>query len=932
MNFTKSADVVKRTTVESLASNSNTSYAILQKKKQPVGFALKSTPAPPSQSHSESIVHFKNKRKEMSSLHPPPPPSPSSASNSRMIVQNNSKANKYVQRLPPAPSPLSQSHQSHSTTSSLPPPPPSPIPSRTPTRTYSAMHGSTKEKQKEDKKYIDAVNEFSSTGNKRMTYEQIREKIQQQAQEYEDSMRIPKIEAGKEDTLKRLTDYYLRKNSTSTNNAQGTVAVEKELVRKELSAIPTSSTSAPTAPQAPIQSPMIVQGPTKEEVVEIVQKTIQESNRAFDAYQKSQTKLYQEIRNDVRKMQDTQKQNSTDKTELQKVFSRELKEVKEMIESKLKTVQESLLSRVETKIQSIRKSNVEELSKIKQWISTEQKNILEKCSKLIEMKTMEKWSTQEERIAGLEKEKENQSLENVNIEDIVRTQYEEIFCTVDETNGKTQLEIQIEDIVERVVKQYADNELNGESPRTEETSETVQYENVYSTKDNIDSRSLSIQTNIMNSRKSLNPQANHESDYHIGDFYGPGPSMDGIRGKSMFVNELRNYTDKKWLPFGKGISETVMNICVDTLNQKVFVTGSFTTVDTISVQNIAMYDIVTKEWSSLGGGGINGLGVCMCLDHEHQILYVGGIFTIVQDTTTPKQKGNVQNIAAYNLKENRWIPIPNGKLNGECGVLLYNPVDSKLYVGGTFTKIGEADIPYIGVYNTVDKTWSSLSDHELNGPCRAICLDEELQELFVGGVFHEVGDYIIYYVASINLRTGEWSELAGGLQGHCNSLCLHPNGKVLYVGGTFESVGYSDSPVQAHHVAAFDLETRIWSDMQGGVNGICYDLLYNRQDNSVYVGGSFEAVCEVKDISEESNGNCTVNRVAKFDTIQQKWIALTNHFDPRNNNENEKIGLDGNCKTIAMDDTSMYFGGGFKIAGSSQATGIVRYLNVRLKR
>ena len=240
------------------------------------------------------------------------------------------------------------------------------------------------------------------------------------------------------------------------------------------------------------------------------------------------------------------------------------------------------------------------------------------------------------------------------------------------------------------------------------------------------------------------------------------------------------------------------------------------------------------------------------------------------------------------------------------------------------------------MYDTVHKKWSSLSSDKLNGPCRAICLDEELQELFLGGVFHEVGDYIIYYVASINLRTGEWSELSGGLQGHCNSLCLHPNGKMLYVGGTFETVGYVENPVEARHVAAFDLESRSWKSLGKGVNGVCHSLLYNRQENSVYVGGSFTSVYVEEDCNsnknKNKNNNLTVNHIAKFETITETWSVLTNHFDPRNDGEIENVGLDGNCKTIAMDDTSMYFGGGFKQAGSATANGLTRFLNVRMKR
>jgi ABC-type sugar transport system substrate-binding protein len=54
-------------------------------------------------------------------------------------------------------------------------------------------------------------------------------------------------------------------------------------------------------------------------------------------------------------------------------------------------------------------------------------------------------------------------------------------------------------------------------------------------------------------------------------------------------------------------------------------------------------------------------------------------------------------------------------------------------------------------------------------------------------------------------------------------------------------------------------------------------------------------------------------------------------FDTKNDKEN-KIGLDGPCKTMAMDDKSIYLGGNFKEAGTVHAKSIVRYMNVRMKR
>jgi hypothetical protein len=44
------------------------------------------------------------------------------------------------------------------------------------------------------------------------------------------------------------------------------------------------------------------------------------------------------------------------------------------------------------------------------------------------------------------------------------------------------------------------------------------------------------------------------------------------------------------------------------------------------------------------------------------------------------------------------------------------------------------------------------------------------------------------------------------------------------------------------------------------------------------------------------------------------------------------LGLDGVCKSMVMDDKSIYIGGNFKEAGNVHANSIVRYLNVRMKK
>ena len=535
------------------------------------------------------------------------------------------------------------------------------------------------------------------------------------------------------------------------------------------------------------------------------------------------------------------------------------------------------------------------------------------------------------------------------VEKIVKLQWDTVLSSTEE-DDKSIFEVQLEKIVERIVKEEIEKDevlsQNGSL-----SSHSVHYENIYEAEKDTEfctadldldldlgvglglgleinprlKQSINLlQKTIMDERENPNKHSG------ISDIYET-TSCGGAF--SYNTNALRNLTDKRWIPLGKGVSDTVMDMYVDPVTQKLYITGLFQCVDEVSAKNIASYDIKQKEWSNVGNG-INNLGVCLCMDIENQILYVGGIFSqaggIDSDSKVKSSDGiTANNIVSYNLLTNEWESLGEG-LNSECCVLCYDPTTKKLYAGGTFTKIGDKCISYIGVYNTVNKEWSALSDNELNGPCRAMVLDHEIQELYIGGIFNEVGEYIIYYVASVNLETGEWSELSGGLQGHCNCLCLHPNRKTLYVGGTFQSVGYIENRIDAHHVASFDLENREWSSMSGGVNGVCQSMIYSRHDNSLYVGGSFKKVISDNYYNDLKDA-IIVNHIVKYDTINKEWKPLENLFDPKNEEEN-KLGLDGVCKSMVMDDKSIYIGGNFKEAGNVHANSIVRYLNVRMKK
>jgi len=76
------------------------------------------------------------------------------------------------------------------------------------------------------------------------------------------------------------------------------------------------------------------------------------------------------------------------------------------------------------------------------------------------------------------------------------------------------------------------------------------------------------------------------------------------------------------LPVNLGVNDTVLTLCTDTLQNKLYVGGKFTQAGGLPANYIASWDGTT--WSDVGGGTNNFVYALYSLDSN---LYVGGTFT-----------------------------------------------------------------------------------------------------------------------------------------------------------------------------------------------------------------------------------------------------------------------------------------------------------------
>ena len=503
----------------------------------------------------------------------------------------------------------------------------------------------------------------------------------------------------------------------------------------------------------------------------------------------------------------------------------------------------------------------------------------------------------------------------------------------DDTCAKTKFEQLIEPAVARIVQRilkydYSDKEYFTPDDDTKSVNLDIQYDEVYDyenqEKGHFEAPSVEYKIKAPENAKPrpsiLNPMLSSSLDVPADS---PDLTMDVVYKKEepiLYENELRSEfrSSRKWIRMGSGIEKgSVLDICMDRSNRRVYIVGHFKHVNRVAMENIAVYDMNIKGWHHVGDG-VPGLATCITIYESSQILFVGGLFTKVGKG---ENQITAHNIAAYYILQKKWVNLGEG-LNRECSTLYFDEESEKLYAGGSFTHSGDQKLNYVGIYDLATNQWTALYNGEINGPCRTVMKID--QDLYLGGLFTHAGtsDCHVSYVTKYDLSTNTWTSLAGGLQGYCNALAYDPEEKAVYVGGTFTSVGDRNNSQDAHHIAKFYVDHQKWDTMLGGVNNVVHSLHFDTIHKCLYVGGNFTSTFE--------STATVLNRIAIYIPYTQKWEPLPNHFPhckiSQEDDGSDNVGLNGVCKVLNLDKKSLFIAGSFQIAGNITANSIVRYV------
>jgi hypothetical protein len=411
------------------------------------------------------------------------------------------------------------------------------------------------------------------------------------------------------------------------------------------------------------------------------------------------------------------------------------------------------------------------------------------------------------------------------------------------------------------------------------------------------------------------------ADLYVGGLFSFA-NFDGHSGATRTDNVAKfNTTTGTWSALGNGAGVDFGVNAIAVIDTDLYLAGSFNNANygvsgtpTVAANKIAKFNVTTNTWTAVGNGNGNGVdyyGV-NALVVIGSDLYVGGSFTVANlggRGGSPEVSAN--KIARFNLSASTWSALGNG--NGVANGYVYAlaVIGSDLYVGGSFTRVGNVAANNIAKFNTTTRNWSALGDGNGNGVNSGVnALAVMGSDLYVGGVFTSAGNVAANMVAKFNTTASTWSSLGNGNGNGLNSgvYALAVIGSDLYVGGAFGIANYGGSggtpAVTANRVAKFNPTANMWSALSNGngngMNGTVYALVVMGSD--LFVGGGFTT-----SNSGGSGGTpaVTANHIAKFNPTASTWSALGN------GNGN---GVNSNVYALAVMGSDLYVGGDFTTA------------------
>ncbi len=309
------------------------------------------------------------------------------------------------------------------------------------------------------------------------------------------------------------------------------------------------------------------------------------------------------------------------------------------------------------------------------------------------------------------------------------------------------------------------------------------------------------------------------------------------------------------------------------IGDSLFALGEYSSIAGINASGIAVYH--AGSWSPVAGGLYGSAYAGIVFDSE---LWIGGQFT---------KAGNARIDQVATLKNNAWMPVlpPNSFFDGweadRVATIVTN--DRYVFIGGAFSTIGGKLANHLAVWDKQTRTWSTL-DSGVDGNVYALALQGD--KLIVGGAFGHAGTLPAKHIAEYDIATGSWSAMGSGSRRDVGAIAADAND--IYASVYFQVAnGEWDNYLG-------DWNGTSWTPDGGAFTG--YANAMALQDSSLYLAGS---------IATADGG--AVNNIAQL--TGGYWNALNG-------------GVDDQIWALAVVGQDLYAGGDFINADGIYSPGV----------
>lgn len=277
-------------------------------------------------------------------------------------------------------------------------------------------------------------------------------------------------------------------------------------------------------------------------------------------------------------------------------------------------------------------------------------------------------------------------------------------------------------------------------------------------------------------------QPNDQTIYMAGGFSG---SNSGVAASNI-IAWISGFAGYDWMSMGVGTNDTVRTMLLH--DNKLYIGGDFTISEGEAAPHVAMYDIITGTWASMGAldGDVHALAL------YNGDIYAGGKFSGL--------------LARWNGSQ--WEDVAQGFITGE-GVRTLEVWNNKLVIGGNFTLLTGAPRFNVATYDNANMaslgfgTTTPVNDFAIhNGALYAACdMISGIDTCALAMFNDQIESWETLIGAEAGMEEGFWgsgifsiesdgSSLLCGGDFFCTSLMTYGNNLMAYqrfqdVGGTY---------------------------------------------------------------------------------------------------------------------------------------------------